>query len=428
MFATPRRGFAALLTLIAATAAPPTASAEADASIPLEGEGVELFKQVMQTYQEAKTYQSTAVMSTRQVQGRWTTTQTGEFYIAYQRDGRKLKLDQPEFYIVIESGHIRLKSDQIRGRYLSLENEQPVTYESLKTGLPVLAEPIMPDIAMLLAEKPLQAVTGLKPDPSEIVVEPVTVEMARAAGRGDLVDLRMKTVDGMLTLAVDPESHIVREAVYELDVARFGGEEGETYSVRFTYDDARLNKPLADDAFAFDADGPAAESLEAYVTGQGMPEPPHPLVGEDAPTIESTTADGKAFDLGTAEADVIVLDFWATWCPPCREGLPEIQAVADWAKENKKPVAVYAVNVGETAEQANSFMEQAGLSLPVVLDAESAAAEAYGVRGIPQTVVIADGKVIDVHVGFKPTLKDDLIEAITGALDGGDEAVEPAGP
>jgi len=153
------------------------------------------------------------------------------------------------------------------------------------------------------------------------------------------------------------------------------------------------------------------------------------LQDRDAPEIESTTfhiADDKtiatndSFKLSEVDADVVVLDFWATWCPPCREGLPRIQTVADWAKQEGKSVAVFAVNVGETADKATDFWLEQGFTMSVVMDEQSQAATAYGVQGIPQTVVIAKGKVVNVHVGLGPNLEQTLKDEINAAIDAGE--------
>lgn len=143
------------------------------------------------------------------------------------------------------------------------------------------------------------------------------------------------------------------------------------------------------------------------------------LVGTEAPGFELATTGGGEMSLEDALADnkVVVLDFWATWCPPCREGLPVLDEVAE--KYAEQGVTIYAVNVQETEDVAAQFMEQQELSLPVALDIDGSVSEAYGVTGIPQTVVIdADGTIRAVHVGFSPTLADDISAEIEASIAG----------
>lgn len=141
----------------------------------------------------------------------------------------------------------------------------------------------------------------------------------------------------------------------------------------------------------------------------------HPMEGKPAPAINLKTLDGQPFSLGGVKTEVVVLDFWATWCPPCRKGLPLLQQFHDWAKENKKSVSVYTINLQEDAKKVRSFWESQGLTMPVVMDTDGRAAGAYGVTGIPQTVVIHRKKIASVHVGYSPQLAE-ILKAETEQL------------
>lgn len=127
---------------------------------------------------------------------------------------------------------------------------------------------------------------------------------------------------------------------------------------------------------------------------------PHPLAGKPAPPFALMGLDDKAHDLGESIGkDVVLLDFWASWCPPCREGLP---AIAELDREFAgRGLKTYAVNIMESKGAAAGFMAHSKLSLPVLLDETGHVAELYGVSGIPQTVIIGrDGVAHAVHVGF----------------------------
>lgn len=127
---------------------------------------------------------------------------------------------------------------------------------------------------------------------------------------------------------------------------------------------------------------------------------PHALTGKTAPPFSLTTLDAKTVSLADhLGKDVVLLDFFATWCPPCRESLPHVEEITkDYAG---KSVAVYAVNVGEGQALVQKFIADNKLTLNVLMDESGAAAEAYGVSGIPQQVVIGkDGMINYVGVGF----------------------------
>ncbi len=143
----------------------------------------------------------------------------------------------------------------------------------------------------------------------------------------------------------------------------------------------------------------------------------HPLEGKPAPRFTLKTMAGKPFRLDKVKSPVIVLDFWATWCGPCRMGLPLLQQFSDWAKKNKKPVSVYTVNLQEHPSKPRAYWKQKKFNMPVLMDTDGRVGEAYGVNGIPHTVIIHNGKIARIHVGYSPDLKDRLKSDVEALLD-----------
>ncbi len=143
---------------------------------------------------------------------------------------------------------------------------------------------------------------------------------------------------------------------------------------------------------------------------------PHPMLGRKAPAFTLPLVEGGSFDLGKhLGKDVVLLDFWASWCPPCREALPKVSVAA--AKHADRGVVFCAVNVGESREEAGGYVKRAGLDIPVGLDTDGAVAEAYGVDGIPQTVIIGRNGVIEaVHVGYSSQMGKQLDKELEGLL------------
>lgn len=143
----------------------------------------------------------------------------------------------------------------------------------------------------------------------------------------------------------------------------------------------------------------------------------HPLNGAPAPDFTLPHLNGETVRLADHKGkDVVVLDFWASWCPPCRKGLPVLDAVA--TRFQGQNVAVYAINIREGHELVSSFVNQNKLSLDVLLDDKGFVAEDYGVSGIPQTVVIDRfGTIQSVHVGVSPFgFEKSLVRDIESAL------------
>ena len=98
---------------------------------------------------------------------------------------------------------------------------------------------------------------------------------------------------------------------------------------------------------------------------------------------------------------VVLVDFWATWCGPCRMTMPGLQSLQDDFKG--RGLEILSVDLGESSEQAGGFMRRKGYGFHVLLDPDSAIAAKYGVRGIPTLVAVdKQGVVRKIRVGYRP--------------------------
>ncbi len=142
----------------------------------------------------------------------------------------------------------------------------------------------------------------------------------------------------------------------------------------------------------------------------------HGLVGKSAPPMILPTLEGDEFNLSEQKGkNIVILDFWATWCGPCRMVMPIMEEISNAYKD--KGVLLIAVNLRETEEEIRKFLQKQGLDPKVVLDRTGSAAEKYQVEGIPQTVIIGkDGLVKAIHVGAKPNLKSLLSNTLDELL------------
>jgi peroxiredoxin len=143
-----------------------------------------------------------------------------------------------------------------------------------------------------------------------------------------------------------------------------------------------------------------------------------PLVGKPAPDFELELLAGKTFHLADSKGKVVVLDFWATWCGPCIQAMPQVEKATGEFPDND--VQLVAVNLQESPQQIKTMMERHQLHPPrVALDKDGTIAERYGAVAIPQTVVInREGIITRLFVGGGPHLGDQLREAINAALTG----------
>ncbi|MEX0611634.1 MAG: DUF2092 domain-containing protein [Pirellulales bacterium] len=191
------------------------------------------------------------------------------------------------------------------------------------------------------------------------------------------------------------------------------------YSVAFSEWDVAPKFTDADFAFTPPADARQVESL--YERDEP---PPHPLLGQPAPAFETVDLEDRPIDLSQhLGKGIVLLDFWATWCGPCVEAMPDVDAVAE--KYADRGLVFYAVNVGEDAATAKEFLTESKLDVPVAMDPDGTISKLYQVDGIPQTVLIGkDGKVQVVHVGFSSELGTLLTQNIEDLLAGKDLASE----
>ena len=145
--------------------------------------------------------------------------------------------------------------------------------------------------------------------------------------------------------------------------------------------------------------------------------------GNAAPDFTLAALDGSGdVTLSALKGNVVVLDFWATWCPPCRKGLPSLNEFDAWAQKEGLNVKVYAVNVWERGDSdavyklVEGFWSDNKYKTAVLMGSSDAKITGnYGVTAIPTTIVIGtDGSIIDSHRGIIPI--DTLKEAVQKAL------------
>ena len=140
--------------------------------------------------------------------------------------------------------------------------------------------------------------------------------------------------------------------------------------------------------------------------------PPPAITGKLAKDFTLSTLAGTKVKLSSLRGKVVVLDFWATWCGPCRRWMP---IVAKLEKELRgKDVRFYAVNEHEEIEKVRAYLKTSGVTVPVLLDADGTVGDAYGASSIPLTAIVGrDGKVVHALLGVHP--EKDLRDALKAA-------------
>ena len=196
-----------------------------------------------------------------------------------------------------------------------------------------------------------------------------------------------------------------------------GEDQMANLAVSYQYSNVKLDPTL--DASMFVTTPPAG-----YVKGENPKDAPggereqpqlKAKVGEKALDFTLTGLDGAQFSLQGLKGKVLLLDFWATWCGPCKQVMPTIQKIADEYKD--KDVAVFGVNTWERGEgAAKKYMESKGFTYPCLLAGDELA-KSYEVPGIPTLLVIGkDGMIVLAEVGMAPDGGKALRAAIDAAL------------
>lgn len=141
---------------------------------------------------------------------------------------------------------------------------------------------------------------------------------------------------------------------------------------------------------------PAARAVEAPASAE-----PAPIVGHPAPDVSLLTPEGSTVQLRSLVGQVVLVNVWATWCPPCRAEMPAIQAT--YEEYQGQGLTVLAVNLQEDPRTVADFMTQYGLTFPAPLDTDGAVSTRYQARVLPSSFFIdRQGVVRAVYRGPMP--------------------------
>jgi peroxiredoxin len=137
--------------------------------------------------------------------------------------------------------------------------------------------------------------------------------------------------------------------------------------------------------------------------------PVAPEIGAVAPAFQLVTFDGHSVDLSKLRGSPVVVNFWATWCEPCRVEMPQLQALYD--AHRRGGLKVVGVNRGDTGEQVRGWAQELALTFDLALDPQDRTALTYHLRGQPSTYIISPTGTITA-IFYGPTTKDALEAAL----------------
>lgn len=135
------------------------------------------------------------------------------------------------------------------------------------------------------------------------------------------------------------------------------------------------------------------------------------LSAEQHFTLKDTQGQTVSLDGLLKSNKAVLINFWATWCPPCREEIPDL--VNFHAKNKSKGFTVVGIDVGESSDRVATFAEKFKINYPLLLDKDQTVAESFRVVGIPTTLLInKNGQVLGVYHAFTDELVADVEKAL----------------
>ncbi len=155
-----------------------------------------------------------------------------------------------------------------------------------------------------------------------------------------------------------------------------------------------------------------SQASQAIQPGKGLTEVPgHP----QAPDFSLKDIDGNTHRLADYRGKVLIVNFWATWCPPCRAEMPSMERA--WKKERNNGIMILAINVGEDEDTIFQFTADYPVTFPLLMDQDSEVVGPWGVRGLPTTYVVdPSGHIVYRAIGGREWDDPELLDKVRALL------------
>ena len=139
------------------------------------------------------------------------------------------------------------------------------------------------------------------------------------------------------------------------------------------------------------------------------------MEGQPAPDFALKSSTGENLRLSEFRGDVVMINFWATWCGPCRQEMPLLDEL--YSRYQRVGFNLLGVNIDDDSRRAMRMIEELGVNFPILFDARKEVSELYEVEAMPVTVIVdREGTVRYIHHGYKPGYEDKYLDQIRSLL------------
>jgi peroxiredoxin len=139
------------------------------------------------------------------------------------------------------------------------------------------------------------------------------------------------------------------------------------------------------------------------------------LTGQQAPDFALKSSGGENLRLSEYRGDVVMVNFWATWCGPCRQEMPLLDEL--YTRYQRVGFTLLGVNIDDDSRKAMNMVSELGVNFPVLFDSRKEVSKLYQVDAMPVTVIIdREGNIRFVHQGYKPGYEEHYLDEIRALL------------
>lgn len=139
------------------------------------------------------------------------------------------------------------------------------------------------------------------------------------------------------------------------------------------------------------------------------------LTGQTAPDFVLRSSTGENLRLSEYRGDVVMINFWATWCGPCRQEMPLLDEL--YGRYQRVGFSLLGINIDDDSRRAMAMVKELGVRFPVLFDEEKKVSKLYEVEAMPMTILLdREGTVRHIHYGYKPGYEQKYLNEIRSLL------------